>query len=93
MYEYEGFGGVRGWCRGLFIDDDIMYVAFSRMRKTKATGKLSWVKKFVGKKSIAEYGSILAFNVCDRKIVNDYHIPEGMIDAIYSLLPEPSMNK
>ncbi|WP_260293759.1 hypothetical protein [Sedimenticola hydrogenitrophicus] len=86
------FDGVRGWCRGLLIDDDILYIGFSRLRKTRAKGKLAWVKKLAkrNKNDVFTYASILAFDLKSGKIVADYPLPEESIHAIYSVINEPS---
>ena len=91
LYKYEGFGGIRGWCRGLYIQDNLFYLGFSRLRKTKAKGKLAWLKNMSGVRQPSKFASILAFDMAQRKIVADYPVPAELIDAIYSILPEPTI--
>lgn len=33
-----------GWCRGLLLDGDRMWIGFSRMRATKFRDNVAWVK-------------------------------------------------
>ena len=33
-----------GWCRGILVDEDVMWVGFSRIRPTKFRGALSWIR-------------------------------------------------
>lgn len=89
LYALRGFGGFRGWCRGLQIDGDICRVAFSRLRKTRRLEKIAWVKGLLGRGKIVEDASVLEIDLKRRIILNDLRIPHGMIDAIYSVLPEP----
>lgn len=91
LTKLHGFGGMRGWCRGLLFDGGICYVAFSRLRKTRRLEKIAWVKKQLGVSEALDQASILAIDLAERRILADYRIPAGMIDAIYSLLPEPAM--
>ena len=86
----DGYGGLRGWCRGLYISGDIIYVGFSRLRKTKRLEKLAWVGRLLSIGETASEASILAIDIKQNKIIADYKIPAGSIDAIYSILPEPS---
>lgn len=91
LHALEGFGGVRGWCRGIYIDGHIIYVGFSRLRKTRKLEKIRWVGRLLSKGNVLETASILAIDLTCKKIVNEYPVPAGMIDAIYSILPEPSI--
>lgn len=91
LNELKGFGGVRGWCRGLYLNGDICYVAFSRLRKTKRLERVAWVSRLIGRGFI-ESSSVLAVNLRTMEVISDFRVPDGMIDAIYSLLPEPSIS-
>lgn len=85
----KGYGGLRGWCRGLYIAGDMLYVGFSVLRKTKRLEKLEWIKRLLLKGEMVTECSILAIDLEQRKILADYRIPANMIDAIYTVLPEP----
>jgi len=89
LYKFKNYGGVRGWCRGLYIEGDLFYIGFSRLRKTKAKGKLAWLSRFSNYLSPSKQSSVLAFDMKKRIIVKDYPIPEDAIDAVYAILPEP----
>ncbi len=86
----KGYGGLRGWCRGLYIEGDIAYTGFSRLRKTRRIEKIEWVKRLLQRGEAVEECSVLAIDLKQRKILADYRIPAGMADAIYSILPEPA---
>ncbi len=86
----KGYGGLRGWCRGLYIAGDILYVGFSRLRKTRRIEKIEWVSRLINKGKTIEDCSVLGINMSTREIVSDYIIPTDMIDAVYSILPEPN---
>jgi hypothetical protein len=87
----DGFGGLRGWCRGLYIEGDLCYVGFSRLRKTKRVERLHWVGKLLQRGTPVEECSVLAIDLRRRRIVRDYRLPVGSMDAIYGVLPEPQV--
>lgn len=92
LYNISDYGGIRGWCRGLYIKDNLFYIGFSRLRKTKAKGKLAWLSRFSSHLSPSKESSVLVFDINKRIIVRDYPIYNDAIDAIYSILPEPDIN-
>lgn len=85
----KGYGGLRGWCRGLFFDGDICYVGFSRLRKTKRLEKIAWARRLLMRGDMIEECSVLALDLQQAKIVADYRIPADQLDAIYTILREP----
>ena len=85
----KGYGGLRGWCRGLYISGDIFYLGFSRLRKTRRLDKIEWVSRLVNRGKSIEDCSVLGINMSTRTIVADYIFPGHMIDAIFTVLPEP----
>lgn len=86
----KGYGGLRGWCRGLYIDDQqIFHVGFSRLRKTRRMEKLEWARRLLLQGEMIEECSVLAIDLNRRKILADYRIPANALDAIYTVLPEP----
>lgn len=86
----NGYGGLRGWCRGLHFDGDVCYVGFSRLRKTKRLEKIAWARRLLMRGDMIEECSVLALDLQQAKIVADLRIPANMLDAIYTILPEPN---
>ena len=86
----KGYGGLRGWCRGLYVDENILYVGFSRLRKTRRIEKIAWVGKLLNIGKSIEVCSVLAIDLNKKEIVGDYSLPDDTIDAVYSILPEPA---
>jgi len=93
LYSLKGYVGLRGWCRGLYISGDVLYVGFSRLRKTKRMEKLEWVNRFLKRGETVDECSILAVDYKQPRILSDYRIPSNMLDGIYSILPAPSQGK
>jgi len=87
LMEMPGFGGLRGWCRGLHEEAGIFYLGFSRLRRTKSRSKLNWVNKLAGRGKAHENCSVLGFDLKKRRIVAEFDLPNDVIDTIYTLLP------
>ncbi|MDH5377435.1 MAG: hypothetical protein OEX00_03830 [Gammaproteobacteria bacterium] len=89
LNEFENYGPVRGWCRGLHVEGDTFYLGYSLLRKTRRLDKLKWLSKLVNRGSIREECSVLAVDLKKRKVLADYPISSESISAIYSILEEP----
>jgi hypothetical protein len=84
-----GFGGVRGWCRGLCFANGLAYLGFSRLRRTRNQRKLDWVRRTVGRGETVQQASVLAVDLQAGRIVKDYRLPLGSIDAVYGIMTAP----
>jgi DNA-binding beta-propeller fold protein YncE len=92
LYQLPGYGHIRGWCRGLYLQGNLLYIGFSRLRKTKGQGKLAWLSQLSILGTPSKNASILVYDLENRTIIKDYPIPQGDIDAIYTILPEPKQS-
>ena len=84
-----GFGGVRGWCRGLCFVGGLAYVGFSRLRRTRNQSKLDWVRRAVGRGEPVEAASVLAVDLQAQVIVKDYRFEADTVDALYGIMAAP----
>jgi len=84
-----GFGGVRGWCRGLCFSGGLAYVGFSRLRRTRHQSKLDWMRRAVGRGAPVEAASVLAVDLQARQIVKDYRFEPDTLDALYGIMQAP----
>lgn len=80
----------KGWCRGLYISGDMFYIGFSRLRKTNLTSKLRFLSQGNFKYGAGNNALVVAYNMRLQKVERVYETPEGMIDAIYGVLPYDS---
>lgn len=82
-----------GWARGLHIDaEDIAYVAFSRLRRTRLKEKLAWAAKGELVKMAGMPACIIALDLKTRQVLSKTNVGKSVIDAIYNVMPEP-LNK
>jgi hypothetical protein len=87
---FAGYGGLRGWCRGLCFVGKTLYVGFSRLRRTRSQNKLAWIQRALGRETPIEDCSVLAVDLAERRILRDYRIPAHMLDAVYGILEPPA---
>ena len=77
----------RGWCRGLHIDGDMFYIGYSKLRKTKLTAKLKFISQGNFKYRDGNDALVVAYNMRTKKVERTYAFTDGVIDAIYGILP------
>lgn len=78
-----------GWCRGLHVEEDRIFVAFSSLRSTKLRENLAWIKKgFRVKKDNmrALPTRIVEYDLTTRSIVKEVNISDLGMTAIFSIL-------
>jgi hypothetical protein len=76
-----------GWCRGLYIDGDMFYIGYSRLRKTNLKSKLKFLSQGNFRYGSGNNSLVVAYNMKTKKVEQVFESPEGMIDAIYGILP------
>jgi hypothetical protein len=76
-----------GWCRSLSLVNDYLYVGFTRLRRTKMEDNLRWIKeKFTGNMEPLP-SRIAKYDLKNRQLVDEYVVPEGYTDLIFSIIP------
>ena len=80
--------GRLGWCRGLLIEDNIAYLGFSSIRRTRQSRKLSWLGDSLNR-VLGKPAAIVAYDFKKDKVLRKYELRKDSLAAIYSVLPEP----
>ena len=75
-----------GWCRGLAISGDFAYVGFTRLRQTKLESNVKWLKSKLDNSSVRLPSRIAKYNLKTRVLIDEFEIPEGKTDLIFSIL-------
>ena len=74
-----------GWCRGLFVEGDLVYVGFTRIRETKVKENLKWAASIV--KGAKEWPTRIAvYDFEKEEKLAAYELPVDSISAIYSVI-------
>ena len=76
-----------GWCRGLYVADDYMYVGFTQLRTTKVTENLAWLKTMVKQKKVTSKPSPTRIEKYDLKgnFISEYILPSDGIFTIFGI--------
>jgi len=78
-----------GWCRGLCIEGNIAYVAFSKLRSTKVEENLRWLKSMVkGGNAFEEAlpARITKYNLDNGEMLDEFIFPAEHMSIIFSVL-------
>jgi hypothetical protein len=76
---------VLGWCRGIAIDGDTVWVGFSRLRPTAIRENVAWVKEGF-KRAVGTH--IAQYDLTRRKLVRRVPLEDGTpLNAVFSILP------
>jgi len=76
-----------GWCRGLYVDENVMYVGFTQLRTTKVTENLAWLKTMVKKKKVTSKPSPTRIEKYDLtgNYLSEYVLPSDGIFTIFGI--------
>jgi hypothetical protein len=73
-----------GWCRGVFVEDGMIWVGFSRLRPTKFRENISWVANGF-KRSLPT--RVACYDLASRRCVASVDLEELGMNAVFSVLP------
>lgn len=83
----QGLGRI-GWCRGLHIEGDIVYLGFSSIRRTRQSRKLAWLGENFSK-VLGKPACVIEYDVRKHEMLRRIDIKNHALDAIYGILDEP----
>ena len=78
-----------GWCRGLHVQNDRLYIGFSSLRSTRLRENLAWIKAGFrqSKQTMRALPTrIVEFDIKTRKIIKEVTLSGIGLDAIFSIL-------
>ena len=76
-----------GWCRGILVDDDKVWVGFTRLRMTKFRENLSWVR-WGFKQHLPT--RIACYDLAHRRRLTEVDLQAHGLDAVFSIVPGPA---
>lgn len=78
-----------GWCRGVLpLDENQMWVGFTRVRPTKFVENVSWIKHGLTQKHRPSH--IALYDVRQNKCIQEIETEPYGMGVIFSILPSPS---
>lgn len=72
-----------GWCRGLLVNDDYIWVGFSRIRPTKFRNALSWIRTGFQKSAPTHIG---CYSLKTGKCIQEINLEPYGLNAVFSVL-------
>jgi hypothetical protein len=79
-----------GWTRGVLVDENKLWVGFSRIRPTKTRENVSWVLRGFRRSSPAH---VACYDLLTRRCLIDIDVEAYGMSAVFSILPAIETNE
>jgi hypothetical protein len=77
-----------GWCRGVLpVDEQRLWVGFSRFRKTRFQDNILWVKHIFKEGMIEKPTHIALYDIGQKRCLQEFDLEPHGLTAIYSIFP------
>jgi hypothetical protein len=77
-------GGVLGWCRGLLVvDDGLVWIGFTRVRKTKFMENVKWIKH--GFQDVERPTRIALYDIKARTCVREIDLEPSQLNVLFGI--------
>ena len=76
-----------GWCRGMALKGERMFVGFSRIRKTPVKENINWMLDFVGARDKFDT-RIVEYDMSKKEKIKERVLTRNMTDVVYSIIDE-----
>lgn len=83
LNDIHGNNQVAGWCRGLLVDGDQVWVGYSRIRPTRFREALSWVRQGFTK---SQPTHIACYDLSRHCLVTEIDLEAHGLSAVFSIL-------
>jgi hypothetical protein len=92
LNDIEGTAAPLGWCRGLFVADEVAWVGFSRLRPTRLRSNVRWAKRGFRRRSSYEMRPtrLAAYDLKRSLLLDEINLEPYDFNAVFSILPRPS---
>lgn len=84
---HVGRSAVLGWCRGILLDGDRLWVGFSRIRATRFRENVGWAARGF-KQGLPTH--IACYDLARRTCIAEIELEGVALSAIYSIFPAPA---
>lgn len=85
LNEIENTPDELGWCRGLLVEGNLAYVAFSKIRDTKVKENIKWALSRLRSKT-ESYTKVAVYDLAKKEKLEEMIMPPDSINAVYSVL-------
>jgi hypothetical protein len=80
-------GTLLGWCRGLMLDGDNVWIGFSHIRPTKFRENIGWVANRFRRSQPTHLG---CYDLAAGRYVGEIELESHGVDAVFSILAAPN---
>ncbi|MFK5951084.1 MAG: hypothetical protein QM500_20205 [Methylococcales bacterium] len=87
LNKWENTDSPLGWCRGMAIKDNRMFVGFSRIRKTPIKENINWMLNFVGARECFDT-RVVEYDILQKEKVTERILTRNVTDVVYSVIDE-----
>lgn len=90
LKQIDGGKALLGWCRGLLpMDDNRVWVGFSRLRKTMLRENVLWVKS-VFREGMAEKATHIAlYDIAEKRCLQEFDLEKHGMNLVFSIFGAP----
>jgi hypothetical protein len=91
LKEFSNGNTLLGWCRGLLpVDDQTIWVGFTRVRKTKIAENVLWVRSVFREGMTEAPTHIALYDTARRRCLQEFDLEPHGINIIFSIFAENS---
>jgi hypothetical protein len=77
-----------GWCRGVLpVDEERLWVGFSRVRKTRFQDNVLWVKRVFKEGMTEKPTHISLYDIGQERCLQEFNLEPHGVNTIYSIFP------
>jgi hypothetical protein len=77
-----------GWCRGVLpVDEQRLWVGFSRVRKTRFQDNVLWVKRVFKEGMVEKPTHISLYDLGQKRCLQEFDLEPHGVDTVYSIFP------
>jgi hypothetical protein len=77
-----------GWCRGVLpVDEQRLWVGFSRVRKTRFQDNVLWVKRVFKEGMTEKPTHISLYDIEQKRCLQEFDLEPYGVNTIYSIFP------
>jgi len=82
LNEIEKVDTPLGWCRGVYMKGDSVFVGFTALRKTKFENNISWV---IGKNFERLPSRIVEYSISKKSKIREFILPRNTMNVVFSI--------
>jgi hypothetical protein len=91
LKEIDGQKSLLGWCRGLLpLDEDRIWVGFSRLRKTLFRENVLWVRSVFREGMEEKPTHITLYDIAGKRCLQEFDLERHGMNIVFSIFPVPA---